>query len=132
MLDGKRILIVEDEERAIKSYQFKFQDREQLKNVKVFYAMNAADAKKIIESEVLDLIYLDLRLGESSNPEGLDILKAFSKKSNIIVLSGFGDYQDECMVLGAKGYLVKPVDFTLMLQDGENLINGKPTVQQRI
>ena len=126
-----KILIVEDDERAVKSYKFKFSTRDEVSKVLVKYAVNAQEAMNIIKNDSPDLIYLDLSLGESTNPEGLEILKEYSKKFNIIVISGFSEYMDECLVLGAKWYITKPIDFIKMMQTGEDVLNLKTQIQQR-
>ena len=62
----------------------------------------------------------------------MDILKRYSGKFNIIVVSGFGEYEAQCMVLGAKGYITKPIlDFITMLEEGEKVLNLKTSPQQR-
>lgn len=131
MLDGKKILIVEDDARAVKNYKFNFSEMDELAQVSVKYAVNSKEAIDIIKIDHPDLIYLDLSLGETRNPEGLDILKQYSKEFNIIIVSGFDEYEAQCMALGAKGYITKPIDFVAMLEDGERILNSITSAQQR-
>jgi DNA-binding NtrC family response regulator len=131
MLDGKKVLMVDDEEKVIKSFKFKFKERDDSKNIIALFALNAAEAKSLIESENPDLVFLDLSLGESKTPEGLEILKEYAQKFNIIVLSGYSDYSDQCMAMGAKGYLVKPMLFDKLLQEGEKVLSENQTTQKR-
>jgi len=131
MLDGKKILIVEDDVRAVKNYKFNFSEMDELAQVSVKYAVNSKEATDIIKTDHPDLIYLDLSLGETRNPEGLDILKQYSKEFNIIIVSGFDEYEAQCMALGAKGYITKPIDFVAMLEDGERILNSTTSAQQR-
>ena len=130
LLEGKKVLIVEDEPGAIRSYKFKFSEMEEVSKVIFKIAINAKEAREIIETDHPDLIYLDLRLGESKNPEGLEILKEYSKKYNIIIVSGFDEYEDECLAMGAKGYIVKAFDFLKAMEDGEKILNSTSTQQR--
>jgi len=131
MLEGRKILIVEDDIRSVKNYKFNFSEMNELAQVSVQYAVSSKEAISIIKSDNPDLIYLDLSLGESRNPEGLEILKQYSNEFNIIIVSGFDEYEDQCMALGAKGYIIKPIDFIKMLEDGERILNLKTSTQQR-
>lgn len=132
MLEGKKVLIVEDDMRAVNNYKFNFSEMEELAQAKFEYAVNSKETIAILENDNPDLVYLDLSLGESRNPEGLDILKRYSEKFNIIVVSGFDEYKSQCMVLGARGYIVKPIlDFIKMLEEGERVLNLKTSPQQR-
>ena len=132
MLEGKNVLIVEDDIRAMNNYKFNFSEMEELAQTTFKYAVNSKETIAILESDHPDLIFLDLSLGESRNPEGMDILKQYSEKFNIIIVSGFGEYETQCMVLGAKGYIVKPImDFIKMLEEGERVLNLKTSPQQR-
>lgn len=133
MLEGKKVLIVEDDIRALNNYKFNFSEMEELAQVLFKYAVNSKETIAILENDHPDLVYLDLRLGESKNPEGLDILKRYSDKFNIIVVSGFSEYEAQCMAFGAKGYITKPIlDFIKMLEEGEKVLNLKTSTQQRI
>ena len=38
---------------------------------------------------------------------------------------------DECLALGAKWYITKPIDFIKMMQAGEDILNSKTPIQQR-
>jgi CheY-like chemotaxis protein len=132
MLEGKKVLIVEDDIRAMNNYKFNFSEMEELAQIIFQYAVNSKETIAILENDPPDLIYLDLSLGESRNPEGMDILKRYSGRFNIIVVSGFGEYEAQCMVLGAKGYITKPIlDFITMLEEGEKVLNLKTSPQQR-
>jgi len=131
MLEGKKILIVEDEERTLKSYKYKFSTREEVSKVIVKYAVNPQEAKNIIENDHPDLIYLDLSLGESAIPEGIFMLREYAKRSNIIVVSGYGEQMATCLAIGAKGFLLKPFDFIKMIEEGEKVLKINASIEQR-
>ena len=124
MLEGKKILFVDDEELLLESHKNKFNNRPAVNKVIVFYAITAQEADKIIKRESLDLIYLDLSLGESDVPDGLELLKRYAKSHKIIIISGHEEYRDECLAVGAKGYLVKPMEFNRMMEEGNKILSN--------
>jgi len=125
MLDGKKVLIVEDEAQMIESFKYKFKYKPVVKSVIPLYAKNIVEAENIITTENPDLIFLDLSLADSNPPDGFEILKKFAKSHNIIVVSGYVKYEEECLALGAKGYMVKNnIEFIQMMELGENVLNS--------
>jgi len=75
-------------------------------------ALNAEDALKIINEFSPDLILLDLMMPEVS---GFDLLKRFRKAQisiPVVIISAFSDdeYKRKAKDLGARDYLLKPVD----------------------
>ena len=125
MLDGKKVLLVEDDDRVVSSYKFKFENMDELSTIKPFFAVNAKEAVDAINRENPDLVLLDLSLGDSAIPEGLLIVKEYANKFNIIVVSGYDEYKKQCLDLGVKGYVVKPFNLKNTLQLGEDILNKK-------
>jgi len=75
-------------------------------------ALNAEDASKIIKEVSPDLILMDLMMPDVS---GFDLLKRFRKEQisiPVIIVSAFSDdeYKRKAKELGARDYLLKPVD----------------------
>lgn len=75
-------------------------------------ALSVKDALKSIEKFSPDLIFLDLMMPEIS---GFDLLKKFYRDQiniPVVVISAFNDtgYKRKAKNLGAKNYLLKPVD----------------------
>jgi len=75
-------------------------------------ALNAEDALKIINEFSPDLILLDLMMPEVS---GFDLLKRFRKEQvniPVVIVSAFSgdEYKRKAKELGARDYLLKPVD----------------------
>lgn len=78
----------------------------------VHTALNGEDALKIIEEISPDLILLDLMMPEVS---GFDLLERFRKDQiniPVVIVSAFSDneYKKKAKELGARDYLLKPVD----------------------
>ena len=75
-------------------------------------ALNAKEAFEIIKEFSPDIILLDLMMPEIS---GFDLLRRFRKEQiniPVVVVSAFNDneYKRKAKELGAKDYLLKPVD----------------------
>jgi two-component system, LytTR family, response regulator len=76
---------------------------------KLFFAKhcdNAIDAKRIIESETIDLIFLDLELNGRMN--GIDFLECVTIPQKVIVVSAIPKLMEETYAYKIDGYLKKP------------------------
>lgn len=124
MLDGKVILVIEDEKDTLDSYKFKFSTRPELKNIKVNFATNLLEARTQIEKLSPEVVFLDLSLGESAIPEGIFLLKEYGTKYNFVVVSGYKDQMTSCLSLGAKGFVAKPFEFMKMIEEGEKIFKS--------
>ena len=83
MLDGKKVLIVEDEVNMIESFKYKFKYKPIVKNVIPLYAKDIVEAENIITNESPDLIFLDLSLAEVIR---LMVLKFLKNLQKVIIL----------------------------------------------
>lgn len=102
------LLIVDDEKPARDALRIGFQD-----DYDVYAASNIEQASAILESEPVDLILTDLRLGGES---GMDILSLAAKQTNIpacIVMTAYGsvDTAVAAMKRGAYDFVTKPLNF---------------------
>lgn len=100
-----RILIVDDDPAIIKfvSANLKAEDYETLA------AMNGTEALEFVESELPDLVILDIMMPEV---DGVEVCRRIREWSQIpiIMLSARGGEQDKvrCLDLGADDYIAKP------------------------
>jgi len=91
----------------------------------VFYAQTIENARRILKTESIDLIFTDIHL---QNENGLDFVKEVRLENEeipIIVLSG---YKDEPLLLkaiplGLSDYLIKPVNYTQLTVAFEKCMN---------
>ena len=104
----EKILIVDDDEKI----QFAFLEVLKKDGYAAVIAGDGEEALKVIDSESIDLIFMDISLPKIT---GLDVLKIFKERGiNIptIIITGYGITQNavKAMQLGAFDYLTKPLD----------------------
>jgi len=74
---------------------------------------NATEAFSILNTEVIDLIFLDINMPEIS---GLLFAKAIQGKSNIIFTTAYRDYAIDGFELQAVDYLLKPITLERLIK----------------
>ncbi len=100
----RRCLIVDDEPLAREVLERYIEDKPELGLVGS--ATHASEAASALESQAVDILFLDIRMpGES----GLDFLKSLTSKPVTILTTAFRDFAIEGFELGVMDYLVKPI-----------------------
>ncbi len=112
----KKILIAEDDMNLVEIYKDFFGYKKELQGIVFVYAKNVKECEEMIEKESPGLMFLDLGLEDIEPPPGLDILKAYKDKMKIVVISGYHEYEKECLANGALAFLGKPVDYKQMVR----------------
>jgi len=74
---------------------------------------SAVEAFKVINTESVDLIFLDINMPEIS---GLSFAKTMTKKIKIIFTTAYREYAVDGFDLQAVDYLLKPISFERLLQ----------------
>lgn len=105
-----RILIVDDEEDFTDILALRLSDAGET----VFKAYSGVDCLKKLESEIIDVIVLDIKM---PGMDGIETLREIKRKYpliEVILLTGHGttDTAVEGMRIGAFDYLLKPADFS--------------------
>ncbi len=111
-------LIIEDEPIAadiLKDYILQIPYL-QLKTV----CTNAISALEIIQSEKIEVIFLDIHLPKL---KGLDFLRALKSAPQIIITSAYQEYALEGFELNVVDYLLKPIEFNRFLMAVNKLVN---------
>jgi two-component system response regulator AtoC len=101
-----RILIVDDEETIRTSVQSTATEE----GYEVFLAENGADALKLVETNELDLVLLDLRLPDINGIQVLQRIKEINEDILVIVITGYASVESavHAIKLGAYEYIKKP------------------------
>ena len=104
-------IIVEDDQMARASLELMCQKIDDLELVGSFD--NGIDALKLIKSEPIDLILLDIQMPDFS---GLDLIKSLEKKPQIIFTTGHAEYAVEAFEHRVTDFLTKPVELVRLMK----------------
>lgn len=114
---GERILLIEDNEvnRRLAGFLLRSQD------YKVREALTAREAFKILKTEPVDLIVMDIQLPEMDGLEATAKLKAEPATANIPVIAvtsyAMAGDREKALAAGCSGYVTKPIDKTIFLAE---------------
>ncbi|MCX2573876.1 LytR/AlgR family response regulator transcription factor [Pedobacter sandarakinus] len=87
-----------------------------------------ADAVKIIEKHLPDLVFLDIQMGEQT---GFDVLTSLPNRNfEVIFVTAFDQYGIQAVKFAALDYLLKPVDID-ELKTAVNKVNQKLALQSQ-
>lgn len=116
-----QILIIDDNEQFCMSLTRMLQDD----TLSVSYCFNSLSAIGELRAGGIDLVLLDVRLGDES---GLDVLKTLKKDFSavpVIMLTGFGTIETavESMKFGASDYLLKPVQYKVISEKIKDIVS---------
>lgn len=86
----------------------------------IFEASGKEEAMELFESEKPSIVILDLNMSESTM-DGIPVLTDIMKvnpETNVIIISAVQhqEVKDECIALGAKSYINKPIDTKVLLK----------------
>lgn len=85
---------------------------------------DALEAMKILKSEKIDIMFLDIHLPKLS---GIDFLKTLPNPPQVILTTAFSDYALESYELNVVDYLLKPFSFQRFIQAISKLSVQPPT-----
>ncbi|MBI3950193.1 MAG: response regulator [Acidobacteria bacterium] len=116
----KRILLIDDEPNVRLFYSDVLAEQ----GYKVLEADSGNDVVRLIESEVPDLVVLDLKLGRQN---GLDVLQQIvccRRDLPVILLTAYLSFQDDYTTWLADSYLLKSSDPGELLHEVDRVLNG--------
>ncbi len=101
-----RILLVDDEAAILRTFRYCLEDR----GYTVVTAASAAQAESILQRQVFDLCFLDLRLGEDNGLDVLAHMRVVAPWMRVVIVTAHSavDTAVDAMQAGAADYLVKP------------------------
>jgi two-component system, response regulator, stage 0 sporulation protein F len=115
----KTILVVDDDEAIRTLLQEELEDE----GYKVLIATNARDALKMVASEALDLVILDIRMPGMDGLEALPRILGIKEGLPVIMNTAYSQYQDSFMSWAADAYVVKSSDLTELKEKVRELVN---------
>lgn len=103
-----QILVVEDNPGDLFLLQEVLQSTD-LSIVGIYDATTLAEARQVLASRPIDLVFLDINLPDSYGLDSYTRLKAFTQRAAVILLTGLNDttLALQALVLGAQDYLIK-------------------------
>jgi NtrC-family two-component system response regulator AlgB len=101
-----RILLIDDEPNILRTFRFCLEDV----GHRVTTASDAAQAEDLVQSDVFDLCFLDLRLGDTSGLDLLPKLRQYAPWMRVIIVTAHSSIDSalDAIRAGAADYLVKP------------------------
>lgn len=105
----KQILVVDDEANIRRLYSEELTDA----GYRVHCAASWEEAQRTLERERIDLVTLDIRMGEG--PDGIEVLRLIKERHPalpVVLVTAYGEYQADFGAWSAEGYVVKSSDLT--------------------
>ena len=101
-----RILLVDDEPAILRTFRYCLEDE----GYQVATASSGAQAEAVLQGQVFDLCFLDLRLGEESGLDVMARMRAQAPWMRVVIVTAHSavDTAVDAMQAGAADYLVKP------------------------
>jgi two-component system, OmpR family, response regulator VanR len=129
-LNDKYLLLLEDSDEFIENAVALFN----MFVKKTFVAKDIKEAFEILKNQKIDLIISDIHL---KNECGLDFIEKFRLTNNempILILSGYKDENllFKAMTLNLSGYLIKPINFKVLMEAFEKCENKIKFNNQKI
>jgi DNA-binding LytR/AlgR family response regulator len=90
---------------------------------------NPLEALKILKSETIDVIFLDIQMPEI---KGTDFAKLIPAKTKIIFTTAYSEYALEGFELSATDYLLKPIGFNRFLMAVQKIKTETSVIQDTI
>jgi two-component system response regulator (stage 0 sporulation protein F) len=126
-----RILVVDDE----KSLRLLYKRDLEAEGYTVVTAGSAAEAFQTIESELPDLVVLDIRLPGMDGLEAMGRMLDKHPKLPVVLNTGYASYRDNFLSWGADAYIVKSSDTCALRVTIHELLaqrEGRPVEVQQV
>ena len=104
----KTILVVDDDDAIRLLIEMEFTEE----GYRVLTASNAQDALKMVETEDLDLVILDIRMPGMDGLEALPRILGLREGLKVILNTAYSQYQESFMSWAADAYVIKSADLS--------------------
>ena len=102
------ILVVDDDDPIRRLIELELKDD----GYEVLTAANAQDALKLVQTEPLDLVILDIRMPGMDGLEALPRILGLKEGLKVILNTAYSQYQESFMSWAADAYIIKSADLT--------------------
>jgi CheY-like chemotaxis protein len=114
----KTILVADDEE----AIRLLLEEELREEGYNVIAVSNARDALKMVETEPLDLVILDIRMPGMDGLEALPRILGMKEGLPVILNTAYSQYKESFMSWAADAYIVKSADLTELKRKIKELI----------
>jgi two-component system, LytTR family, response regulator len=115
-------IIVDDEQHAIDVLEHHIKQIPSLQLLASF--TNPLQALELLNSQKVDLLFLDIQMPEIS---GLDFIRAIQGRSKVILTTAYSEFVTEGFELEVEDYLLKPIPFPRFLKAVQRIQQTQPT-----
>lgn len=120
---GKKILIVDDEPNIVMTLEYAFKKQE----FEVFIARDGSEAIEILESNIPDVVLLDVMMPNVDGYQTLEIIKNNShlRDTKVVFLTAKNKASDieKGLKLGADKYITKPFSVKKIVSEIQELLS---------
>lgn len=129
-MEQLKILLVDDEERLLSTTKKLFEKI----GIKALTATSGQEALKILETQDVNVIFLDIKMPGMDGMETLQRIKKNYPLIEVIILTGHATMETavEGLKLGARDYLIKPVSMKDFLSKAEEAFETVTLQKQKI
>ena len=104
----KTVLVVDDDDAIRMLIEMELKDE----GYQILTASNAKDALKLVETEPLDLVILDIRMPGMDGLEALPRILGLREGLKVILNTAYSQYQESFMSWAADAYVIKSADLS--------------------
>jgi DNA-binding LytR/AlgR family response regulator len=112
-------IIIDDEPLAIKLLEHHISKIDDLKLVAT--GKNALEAYKILQTQNVDLMFLDIQMPDLN---GIEFLKSLNKKPHTIFTTAYREFALDGFELEAVDYLLKPITFERFFRSVDRILRN--------
>jgi DNA-binding response OmpR family regulator len=129
MATNRSILIVDDELNLRRSLSLILQRA----GYSVTTAAGAGEAYQNLEAGAFDLVFLDLKMPDSSGLDILEKIREWHPETQVLILTAHASLESaiEAVRKGARDYLLKPIDPQKILARIEEVVEGEQQSRRR-
>ena len=124
-----QLLIVDDEERFLTTTKALLQKR----GINTFTSINGPNAMKILDTEHIDVVILDVKMPGLDGVEVLRVIKKRYPFVEVIMLTGHASAESAVggLNLGAFDYLMKPCDIQTLMDKVNEAFTKKEAAEEK-
>jgi DNA-binding LytR/AlgR family response regulator len=121
----KKCLVLDDEQHSIDILRDYIGKTPNLSLLNAF--KNPIDAIPLIQTEVIDIAFIDVQM---PNLTGLQFLKLLNKSTKVVLCTAYSEYAIDGYELNVIDYLLKPISFERFLRSIQKIEENKPPITQ--